>query len=41
MITQELLKEVMPEHSEDSAKALDALKELKEVSQKLSKGLQR
>lgn len=40
-ITQELLTEVMPEHSEDSAKALDALKELKEVSQQLSKGLQR
>ncbi|NXP39588.1 HAUS8 protein, partial [Leiothrix lutea] len=41
MITQELLTEVMPEHSEDSAKALGALKELKEVSQQLSKGLQR
>lgn len=41
MITQELLAEVMPEHSEDSAKALGALKELKEVSQQLSKGLQR
>ncbi|NXU37271.1 HAUS8 protein, partial [Drymodes brunneopygia] len=41
MITQELLAEVMPNHSEDSAKALSALKELKEVSQQLSKGLQR
>ncbi|KAM4884225.1 HAUS augmin-like complex subunit 8 [Sylvia borin] len=40
-ITQELLTEVMPKHSEDSAKALGALKELKEVSQQLSKGLQR
>ncbi|CAN8201533.1 unnamed protein product [Coccothraustes coccothraustes] len=41
MITQELLTEVMPNHSEDGAKALDALKELQEVSQQLSKGLQR
>ncbi|NXS01018.1 HAUS8 protein, partial [Oxylabes madagascariensis] len=41
MITQELLTEVMPNHSEDSAEALGALKELKEVSQQLSKGLQR
>ncbi|NWH93576.1 HAUS8 protein, partial [Aegithalos caudatus] len=41
MITQELLTEVMPNHSEDSAKVLGALKELKEVSQQLSKGLQR
>ncbi|NXM16780.1 HAUS8 protein, partial [Ploceus nigricollis] len=41
MITQELLTEVMPNHSEDSAKALGALKELQEVSQQLSKGLQR
>ncbi|NWX27908.1 HAUS8 protein, partial [Notiomystis cincta] len=40
-ITQELLTEVMPNPSEDSAKALGALKELKEVSQQLSKGLQR
>ncbi|XP_064252310.1 HAUS augmin-like complex subunit 8 isoform X1 [Passer domesticus] len=41
MITQELLTEVMPNHSEDSAKALGALKEIQEVSQQLSKGLQR
>ncbi|XP_030112888.4 HAUS augmin-like complex subunit 8 [Taeniopygia guttata] len=41
MITQELLTEVMPNHSEDSAKALGALKELQEVSQQLSKELQR
>ncbi|XP_068029833.1 HAUS augmin-like complex subunit 8 [Anomalospiza imberbis] len=41
MITQELLSEVMPNHSEDSAKALGALKELQEVSQQLSKELQR
>lgn len=41
MITQELLTEVMPNHSEDGAKALGALKELQEVSQQLSKGLQR
>ncbi|NWU82722.1 HAUS8 protein, partial [Onychorhynchus coronatus] len=40
-ITQELLTEIMPSHSEDSAKALTALKELKEVSQKLDKELQR
>ncbi|NWZ87273.1 HAUS8 protein, partial [Poecile atricapillus] len=41
MITQELLTDVMPNHSGDSAKALDALKELKVVSQELSEGLQR
>ncbi|NXE95291.1 HAUS8 protein, partial [Menura novaehollandiae] len=41
MVTEGLLTEVMPSHSEDSAKALSALKELKEVSQKLRKGLQR
>ncbi|NXR21279.1 HAUS8 protein, partial [Cinclus mexicanus] len=41
MITQELLTEVMPKHSEDTAKVLGAVKELKEVSQQLSKGLQR
>ncbi|NXY59705.1 HAUS8 protein, partial [Callaeas wilsoni] len=41
VIAQELLTEIMPNHSEDSAKALGALKELKEVSQQLSKGLQR
>ncbi|XP_017599350.1 PREDICTED: HAUS augmin-like complex subunit 8 [Corvus brachyrhynchos] len=40
-ITQELLTEVMPNHSEDSAKALSALQELKEVSQQMNKGLQR
>ncbi|NWV49828.1 HAUS8 protein, partial [Daphoenositta chrysoptera] len=40
-ITQELLTELMPEHSEDSAKALSAVKELKEVSQQLAEGLQR
>ncbi|NXM68621.1 HAUS8 protein, partial [Serilophus lunatus] len=40
-ITQELLTEVMPRHSGDSAKALSALKELKEVSQKLNEELQR
>ncbi|KAM7025697.1 HAUS augmin-like complex subunit 8 [Acridotheres tristis] len=41
MITQELLAEVMPNHSEDGAKAFGALKEFKEVSEQLSKGLQR
>uniref|UniRef100_A0A803VP29 HAUS augmin like complex subunit 8 n=1 Tax=Ficedula albicollis TaxID=59894 RepID=A0A803VP29_FICAL len=41
MITQELLTGIMPNPSEDSAKALGALKELKEVSQQLCKGLQR
>ncbi|NXG24964.1 HAUS8 protein, partial [Grallaria varia] len=41
MNTQELLTEVMPSYSEDCAKALAALKELKEVSQKLDKELQR
>ncbi|NXX69501.1 HAUS8 protein, partial [Spizella passerina] len=40
-ITQELLTEVMPEHSEDAAKALGSLQELQEVSQQLSTGLQR
>ncbi|NWR38689.1 HAUS8 protein, partial [Tachuris rubrigastra] len=40
-ITQELLTEIMPSHSEDCAKALPALKELGEVSQKLDKELQR
>ncbi|NXW73138.1 HAUS8 protein, partial [Hirundo rustica] len=40
-ITQKLLTEVTPNHSGDSAKALGALKELKEVSQQLSEGLQR
>ncbi|NXP19077.1 HAUS8 protein, partial [Scytalopus superciliaris] len=41
MITQELLTEITPSQSEDCAKALTALKELKEVSQKLHKELQR
>ncbi|XP_057241132.1 HAUS augmin-like complex subunit 8 isoform X2 [Malurus melanocephalus] len=40
-ITQELLTEIMPSPSEDSGKTLSALKELEEVSQQLSKGLQR
>ncbi|NWU66519.1 HAUS8 protein, partial [Pterocles burchelli] len=40
-ITQELLTEVMPSHSEESAKAFSVLKELKETSQKLDKELQR
>ncbi|XP_059687862.1 HAUS augmin-like complex subunit 8 [Gavia stellata] len=40
-ITQELLAEVMPSCSEESEKAFSALKELKEVSQKLDKELQR
>ncbi|KAM6039866.1 HAUS augmin-like complex subunit 8 isoform 3-T4 [Theristicus caerulescens] len=40
-ITQELLAEVMPSHSEESAKTFSRLKELKEVSQKLDKELQR
>ncbi|XP_023798561.1 HAUS augmin-like complex subunit 8 isoform X1 [Cyanistes caeruleus] len=41
MITQELLTDVTPNHSGDSAKALNALKDLKVVSQELSEGLQR
>ncbi|KAM6331821.1 HAUS augmin-like complex subunit 8 isoform 1-T4 [Alca torda] len=40
-IAQELLTEVMPSYSEESAKACSALKELKETSQKLDKDLQR
>ncbi|NXO80247.1 HAUS8 protein, partial [Sitta europaea] len=40
MIMQELLTEVGPNHSENSAEVLGALKELKEVCQQLSKGLQ-
>ncbi|KAM9254873.1 HAUS augmin-like complex subunit 8 isoform 2-T2 [Cariama cristata] len=40
-ITQELLTEIMPSYSEESAKAFSVLKELKEVSQKLDKELQR
>ncbi|XP_040445828.1 HAUS augmin-like complex subunit 8 isoform X1 [Falco naumanni] len=40
-ITQELLTEIMPSNSEESAKTCGVLKELKEVSQKLDKELQR
>ncbi|NXY88296.1 HAUS8 protein, partial [Alcedo cyanopectus] len=40
-ITQELLTEVMPGFSGESAKACSELKELKEVSQKLDKELER
>ncbi|XP_028939905.1 HAUS augmin-like complex subunit 8 [Antrostomus carolinensis] len=40
-ITQELLTEVMPSYSEESAKAFSVLKDLKEMSQKLDKELQR
>ncbi|KAM6041515.1 PREDICTED: HAUS augmin-like complex subunit 8 [Chlamydotis macqueenii] len=40
-ITQELLAELMPSYSEESAKASSVLKELKEVSQKLDKEIQR
>ncbi|KAM6113816.1 HAUS augmin-like complex subunit 8 [Phoenicopterus ruber ruber] len=40
-ITQELLTEVTPRYSEESAKAFSVLKELKEVSEKLDKELQR
>ncbi|NXF08153.1 HAUS8 protein, partial [Smithornis capensis] len=40
-ITQELLTEVTPRYSGDGAKVLSALKELKEVAQKLDKELQR
>ncbi|NWI68319.1 HAUS8 protein, partial [Todus mexicanus] len=40
-ITQELLTEVMPSFSDESAKACSTLKELNEVSQKLDKELQR
>ncbi|NXM02563.1 HAUS8 protein, partial [Tyrannus savana] len=40
-ITQELLTEITPSYSEDCAKTLSALKELKEMSQKLDKELQR
>ncbi|XP_030322152.1 HAUS augmin-like complex subunit 8 isoform X1 [Calypte anna] len=40
-VTQELLTELMPSYSENSAKAPSLLKELKEVSQKLEKELQR
>ncbi|XP_068276825.1 HAUS augmin-like complex subunit 8 isoform X2 [Nyctibius grandis] len=40
-VTQELLTEVMPGYSEESAKAFGVLKELKEVSQKLDGELQR
>ncbi|NWW46414.1 HAUS8 protein, partial [Pedionomus torquatus] len=40
-ITQELLAEVTPSCSEESAKACSILKDLKETSQKLDKDLQR
>ncbi|NXT03064.1 HAUS8 protein, partial [Jacana jacana] len=40
-ITQELLAEVTPSCSEESAKACSVLKDLKETSQKLDKDLQR
>ncbi|NXD82430.1 HAUS8 protein, partial [Halcyon senegalensis] len=40
-ITQELLSEVMPSFSGESAKACSELKELEEVSQKLDEELQR
>uniref|UniRef100_A0A6G1R7G0 HAUS augmin like complex subunit 8 n=1 Tax=Hypotaenidia okinawae TaxID=2861861 RepID=A0A6G1R7G0_9GRUI len=40
-ITQELLTEVVPDYSEDSTKTVSGLKDLKEVSQKLDKKLQR
>ncbi|NXW55450.1 HAUS8 protein, partial [Eurystomus gularis] len=40
-ITQELLTEVMPGFSDESAKACSVLQELKEVSQKLNEELQR
>ncbi|NXI62737.1 HAUS8 protein, partial [Anseranas semipalmata] len=40
-ITQELLAEVMPSYSEESAKASSILKDVKEESQKLDKELRR
>ncbi|NXS60157.1 HAUS8 protein, partial [Brachypteracias leptosomus] len=40
-ITQKLLAEVMPSFSDESAKACDAFKELKKVSQELNEELQR
>ncbi|NXW91803.1 HAUS8 protein, partial [Alopecoenas beccarii] len=40
-ITQELLSEIMPSCTGDSAKTFSALKDLEEVSQKLDKELQR
>ncbi|KFQ17370.1 HAUS augmin-like complex subunit 8, partial [Merops nubicus] len=40
-VTQELLTEVMPSFSDESAKLCGVLKELKEVSQKLDKEIQR
>ncbi|KAJ7398113.1 C3 and PZP-like alpha-2-macroglobulin domain-containing protein 8 [Pitangus sulphuratus] len=40
-ITQELLAEITPNYSADCAKTLSALKELKEMAQKLDKELQR
>ncbi|KAM9174374.1 HAUS augmin-like complex subunit 8 [Mergus octosetaceus] len=40
-ITQELLAEVMPSYSEESAKACTVLEDIKEVSEELDKELQR
>ncbi|XP_032850545.1 HAUS augmin-like complex subunit 8 isoform X2 [Tyto alba] len=40
-VTKELLTEVMPSYSEESEKTFNVLKDLKEVSQKLDKELQR
>ncbi|XP_035203927.1 HAUS augmin-like complex subunit 8 [Oxyura jamaicensis] len=40
-ITQELLAEVMPSYSEESAKTCSVLKDVKDVSQELDKELQR
>ncbi|NXL34675.1 HAUS8 protein, partial [Glaucidium brasilianum] len=40
-ITQELLTEIMPDQSEESGKTFNVLKDLKEVSQKLDKEIQR
>lgn len=40
-ITQELLAEVMPSYSEESAKACTVLKDIKEMSEELDKELQR
>ncbi|NWV21214.1 HAUS8 protein, partial [Origma solitaria] len=41
MITQELLTEIMPSHSENSEKTFNALQELEEVAQQLNTELQR
>ncbi|NXJ80015.1 HAUS8 protein, partial [Trogon melanurus] len=40
-VTQELLRDVVPSYSEESAKAFSVLKELKDVFQNLDKELQR